>query len=114
MPLVPASFSFPHPLNDDVDYHWACERCELLVRVTQGQDRRLCLLLRYDRRQKGARGLSLVAPFPELKLKAGDRFEPSSACRLSLLKACRCFSGGLIVLGAWLGALKQRVKFARC
>ena len=22
-------FSFPHPLNDDVDYHQACERCEL-------------------------------------------------------------------------------------
>ena len=38
-------FSFPHLLNDDVDYHCACERCELLVRVTQGQHRRLCLLL---------------------------------------------------------------------
>ena len=71
-------FSFPHPLNDDVDYHRACERCELLVRVTQDQHRRLCLLLRYDKRQKGARNLSLVAPFPELKFKAGDRLEPCS------------------------------------
>ena len=71
-------FSFPHPLNDDVDYHRACERRELLVRVTQDQHRRLCLLLRYDKRQKGARGLSLAAPFPELKLKTGDRLEPCS------------------------------------
>ena len=68
-------FSFPHLLNDDVDYHQACGRCELLVRVTQDQHRRLCLLPRYDKRPKGARGLSLVAPFPELKLKAGDRLE---------------------------------------
>ena len=68
-------FSCPHPLNDGVDYHLACEGCELLVRVTQDQQRRLCLLLHYDKRQKGARGLSLVAPFPELKLKAGDRLE---------------------------------------
>ena len=29
----------------------------------------------YDRRQKGASGLSLAAPFPELKLKAGERVE---------------------------------------
>ena len=57
------------------NYQWACERCELLVRVTQGQHRRLCLLLPYDRRQKGASGLSLAAPFPELKLKAGERVE---------------------------------------
>ena len=28
----------------------------------------------YDKRQKDARGLSLAAPFPELKLIAGDRF----------------------------------------
>ena len=71
-------FSCPHPLNDDVNYHRACERCELLVRATQDQHRRLCRLLRYDNRQKGARGSSLVAPFPELKLKAGDRLEPCS------------------------------------
>ena len=49
-------FSFPHALNEDVDYQWACGRCELLVRVTQDQHRRLCLLLRYDKRQNGARG----------------------------------------------------------
>ena len=45
------------------------------MRVTQDQHRRLCLLLCYDKRQKGARGSSLVAPFPELWLKAGDRLE---------------------------------------
>ena len=71
-------FSSPHLLNDDVDYQWACERCELLVRVTQDQHRRLCLLLRYDKRQKGARGLSLAALVSELKLKAGDRLAPCS------------------------------------
>ena len=48
------------------------------MRVTQDQHRRLCLLLRYDKRQKGALGLSLVAPLPELKLKDGDRLEPCS------------------------------------
>ena len=48
------------------------------MRVTQDQHRRLCLLLRYGKRQKGARGLSLVATFSELKLKAGDRLEPCS------------------------------------
>ena len=58
--------------------HGACEGCELLVRATQDQQRRLFLLLLYDKRQKGARGLSLVAPFPELKLDAGDRLEPCS------------------------------------
>ena len=60
-----------------MDYHRACERCEVLVRVTQDQHRRLCLLLRNDKRQKGAHGLSLV-PFAELELKAGDRLEPCS------------------------------------
>ena len=68
-------FVFAPLLNDDVDCHGACERCELLVRVTQGQHRRLCLLLRYDKRQKGAGGLSLAAPFAELKLKAVGRLE---------------------------------------
>ena len=96
-------FSFPYPVNDDVDYHRARERCELLVRATQDQHRRLCLVLRYDKRQNGARGSSLAASFPELKLKAGDRLEPcsdhldvggSSAFHPSLLQACRCFSGG--------------------
>ena len=71
-------FSSPHLLNDDVGCHGACERCELLVRVTQDHHRRLSLLLRYDKRQKGARGLSLAAPFHELELRAGDRLEPCS------------------------------------
>ena len=73
-----SAFSCRRLLNDGVDYHQACKRCELLVRVTQDQYRRLCFLLRYDKREKGARGLSLVAPFPELKLKDGDRLEPCS------------------------------------
>ena len=57
-------FSFPHPLNDGVDHHRACERCELLVRVTQGQHRRLCLSLRHDKRQKGATRFKLGGAVP--------------------------------------------------
>ena len=62
--------------------------------------RRWCLSLRYDKRQKGARRLSLAVAFPQLKLKAGDfartflMSAPSSAFHLSLLKACRCLSDG--------------------
>ena len=96
-------FSFPHPLNDDVDHHWACERCEEFVRVTQDQHRRLCFFV--ARRQAPERcspfelggavprtepqKLGTVLNFARTSLMSA----PSSALHLSILKACRCFSG---------------------
>ena len=57
-------------------YNEACERCEVLVEVTELNFARLRASLRKDRRLTGNRGWALTRSFPDLELEAGDRLEP--------------------------------------
>ena len=88
--------SLPHALNQVIDYHIACDR---VARARNTHAAFKTCVLCCDRTSK-ALLLNLVTPFPELKLKAGDRLQlfpdlPVGACfsfRSSNLKGCRCFS----------------------
>ena len=64
-------------VNADSDYEAACTRCELWVTLSHEHHKRLCALLRYDKRPGGSHGRALVEAFPPLHLLAGDRLEPS-------------------------------------
>ena len=58
--------SLPNALKQDVDDHRACERCELLVRVTHAQRTKTTASFAAIRQSaRGSRGLSLVAALPE-------------------------------------------------
>ena len=63
--------------NEPGDYDRACQACEIVVRVTAVQHRELTALLVYDRRQRGSRGLALLQDYPALRLRRGDRVEPT-------------------------------------
>ena len=65
--------------NTEQDYHDACARCEITVRIDERLHRVLVALLHYDRRKAGNRGRCLLANCPELGLEAGDRLTPSSS-----------------------------------
>ena len=67
----------PWRANTDDDYHAACARCELLVEVSEEDHGALLLLLDYEKRQAGSRGLALTEDFNSLGLKVGDRLKPS-------------------------------------
>ena len=59
-----SGFSIPHALNDDVGYRRACERCELLVRLTQDQHRRLCLFAALRQAPEGCSRFQLGGAVP--------------------------------------------------
>lgn len=70
--------SCPARLNVDADYFSACDRCEVVVRITAEHHARLQRILRYDKRRGGSRGLALSQDYPPLGLLSGDRLEPST------------------------------------
>ncbi len=64
--------------NTDADYHRACERCEVQVRLTAATKATVLQYLRYDKRNDGSHGRALVQDIEVLGLRANDRLEPSS------------------------------------
>lgn len=71
----------PWRCNQATDYEQSCRRCERLVVVGADLHKKLCRLLRYDKRQRGGQGRCLGSDVPELSLRTGDRLEPSSFLR---------------------------------
>ena len=67
------------PTNGEDDYDRACARCEFWV--TLHVHTKPLVLLKYDKRSDGARGRAVVADVPMLRLRAGDRLEPSDELR---------------------------------
>ncbi len=65
--------SSPWEANTHADYEAACARCERVVRVDAVAHTNLVRVLKYDRREKGSRGLALSTDIPQLGLVAGDR-----------------------------------------
>ena len=71
--------SFPHRENIEGDYFAACDRCEIVIWMSE-EDRQLVLhegVLRYDRRPSGSHGRTLQHDVPSLNLMRDDRLEPS-------------------------------------
>jgi hypothetical protein len=64
--------------NTDDDYHRACDRCEVHVRLTAATKAMVLQYLRYDKRDDGAHGRAIVKDIELLGLRANDRLEPSS------------------------------------
>jgi hypothetical protein len=62
----------------DDDYHQACDRCEVKVRLTAATKAMVLQNLRYDKRDAGAHGRAIVQDMEVLGLRAYDRLEPSS------------------------------------
>ena len=62
------------------DYVADCDRCEQYREITQAQHFAVRKLLVWNKKKGGIRGLSLVADYPPLLLKKGDRLEPWSGC----------------------------------
>lgn len=68
---------FPFRLLDHKDYDDACSRCEIYVLLDQDAVALVVSKLKYDERKGGARGRALTCDLPTLKLRKGDRLEPS-------------------------------------
>ena len=69
--------TFPWDLKTWGDYSRACDSCEIRVEVTEDNFRQLRARLQFDRRSSGARGRAMVTDYPPLRLRKGDRLEPS-------------------------------------
>jgi hypothetical protein len=67
------------PTTTDDDYHQACDRCEVRVRLTPATKAMVLQHLRYDKRDDGAHGRAIVQDIEALGLRANDRLEPSSS-----------------------------------
>lgn len=74
-----SAVTFPHRENTDNDYDVAAARCEVRVRLTKAQHKRMIGLLAYDKRPSGNAGIALLADFPEQGLRTGDRLEPTDS-----------------------------------
>ena len=70
-----SGLSPPRALNQDVDSHRTCERCGRCSCARHVQYETMGTICCDWAGARGSRGLSLVTPFSELKLKAGDRLE---------------------------------------
>jgi hypothetical protein len=68
---------FPWDLNTQRDIDRSCEACEVVVQVTEAHHRAILPLLRFDKREDGARGRALVSEYAPLGLQANDRLEPN-------------------------------------
>jgi len=66
------------PCNTDDDYDRACDRCEVVVRLTGATKALVLECLRYDKRDSGAHGRALSRDIEALGLRANDRLEPSA------------------------------------
>lgn len=69
--------TFPHQENDEMDYERAAQRCEVVVTIMAADYEHLKPLLRYDKRNPGSAGLALLSDVDHLRLRKGDRLEPS-------------------------------------
>lgn len=74
-----APHNFPFEPKSQASYLEACRACEMTTTISAEQHEELKVLLDWDKRKDGARGLALKADYPALGLLRNDRVEPSRA-----------------------------------
>ena len=76
-PIGVALDSAPWHTNSDADFDTAATTCEFPVVMSSSHHADLLGLLFYDQRKDGSHGRALRGDYPPLRLRAGDRLEPT-------------------------------------